>query len=142
MSMTELYPGSSRKRKVYAEEEPVKPKLEDLLELGKPKYYLLNNKPTPLYRIGALARALNRKTVTIRKWEQEGVIPMSPMMSSSFDQRGKRRLYTKEQIESLRNIAYEENILHPSANGKWRSITDTQFKQKAAKAFSDKPKGE
>jgi len=96
---------------------------------------LLNGKPTGLYRIGSLALALNRKPNTIRKWEVQGIIPNSSMMSSSPDQRGKRRLYTREQIETLRNIAFEEGLLYPGGGGKWKHVEKTNFREKAAKAF-------
>lgn len=136
MVSSEWYPGSTRKRKQYSEPEPVKPPIGDLPELGKPHYYLVNNVPTALYKIGSVARALNRASVTIRKWEQEGVIPVSPYKMPSRDERGHRRLYSREQIESLRQIAYDEGVLHPSEGGKWKHIANTNFKERAAKAFS------
>jgi MerR HTH family regulatory protein len=133
---TEFYPGSSRKKRQYEEPEPEKPELDELPELGKPQYYLVNNQPLALYKIGAVARALNRKSVTIRKWETEGFIPVSSYKMPGRDNRGQRRLYSKEQIEQLRKIAYEEDILYPGPGGKWRHIEKTNFKYKAAKAFN------
>jgi hypothetical protein len=135
-TLTEYYPGSSRKKRQYEESEPEKPELDELPELGKPTFYLVNNQPLALYRIGAVARALNRKPVTIRKWESEGYIPVSPYKLPGRDSRGQRRLYSKEQIESLRQIAHEEGILYTSAGGQWKHIEKTQFKDKAAKAFN------
>ena len=133
------YPGSNRKKKDYTEHvtEPVKAPLEELSELGKPHYYLVDNTPTALYKIGDVARALNRSPVTIRKWESEGTIPVSPYKMPSHDERGQRRLYTKDQILALRRVAYEEGVLHPGPGGKWKSIESTAFKIKAKKAFNN-----
>ena len=136
MSTPSFYPGSSRKRKEYDDEPEVIPiEEEEPLDLGKPKYYLVNNQPTALYKIGAVAKALNRKPVTIRRWETEGIIPNSPYKMPSHDDRGQRRLYTLGQIEALRTIAQEEGLLYPSAGGQWKKIEQTAFKEKARKAF-------
>lgn len=135
MEFQEFYPGSSRKKREYEELEPEKPELDELPELGSPSYYLVNNQPLALYRIGAVARALNRKSVTIRKWESEGYIPVSPYKLPGRDNRGQRRLYSRQQIETLRQLAYDEGILYPSASGKWKHLEKTQFKEKAAKVF-------
>lgn len=98
---------------------------------------MVNNQPLALYRIGSVAIALNRKSVTIRKWETEGIIPVSPYKMPSHDSRGQRRLYSKAQIEALRQLAYEEGILYPNEGGKWRHIETTQFKARAAKIFNN-----
>lgn len=133
------YPGSNRKVKDYSNYQP---QVEDqslslppLPDLGKPKHYMVGTQVVPLYRIGALAKALNRKPVTVRKWEDQGVIPNPPMLAASHDVRGKRRLYTLEQIEELRRIAHEEGILSPGDGGKWKDISKTNFASKAATAF-------
>ena len=133
--METYYPGSSKKKKQYDDMPPPEVQPEQELELGKSKIFLVNGQPTELYPLGALAAALNRKPVTVRKWENEGIIPNSPYMMSSHDVRGQRRLYTKQQIETLRAIAKEEGVLEPNANGKWKSIESTDFRAKAVKAF-------
>lgn len=135
--MTEFYPGSKRQKRSYEgqnKEMVAKDPVEDLY-LGKPKTFLLNGQPVELYPLGALARALNRSTVTVRKWEQEGILPTSPYIMPSHDPRGQRRLYTREQIESLRTVAEEEGLLEPNARGKWKSIEQTQFRDRALQVF-------
>lgn len=133
--MTEFYPGSSRRKKSYDEEPvPVVEELPDLI-LGKPRLYLINGKPVEFYSLGDVARNLNRSPVTIRKMEANGQLPISPFVSPGIDERGKRRLYIKEQIESLRQIAQEEGILYPSSGGKWKAIEQTQFTKKAQEMF-------
>lgn len=132
----EYYPGSSRKKREYVELEPEKPELDELPNLGKPRYYMVNNQPVELYNIGGLSRALNRKSVTIRKWEAEGTIPVSPYKMPSSDSRGQRRLYSLTHIKALRQLAYEEGILYPQEGGKWKHIETTNFKERASKIFA------
>lgn len=134
--MVDFYPGSRRQKKFYEETE--KPVLKDETEnfdLGKPKIFLVNGKPTELFTLGVVARALNRQPVTMRKWESEGIIPRSPFVLPSHDPRGQRRLYTRSQIEALRTVAEEEGVLSPNANGKWKAIETTSFREKAIRAF-------
>jgi hypothetical protein len=68
---------------------------------------------TEFFTVGDLAKALGRQPVTIRKWEREGVIPKSTYQSPGRDDdvRGRRRLYTREQIEGMVRIAHEEGVL-------------------------------
>lgn len=79
-----------------------------------------------LYYISALADALGRTTQTIRKWEIAGVIP-----NSCFRDKGKNRLYTKEQIDIIVEIAEECYIKQGS------SIADTSFSKKVHKALEE-----
>lgn len=132
--MTEYYPGSTRRKKAYEGVIPETP-VQEQLDLGKSRLFLVGGQPTELYPLGAVARALNRQPVTVRKWESEGVIPRSPYMMPSHDPRGQRRLYTRQQIEALRTVAQEEGVLEPNANGKWKSIDSTKFREKALKAW-------
>lgn len=133
--MTDFYPGSSRKKREYEGVQPKKPVEQEELELGKPKIFLVDGQPQELFPLGAVAKALNRQSVTIRKWETEGIIPRSPFIMPSHDPRGQRRLYTRSQIEALRTVAQEEGLLEPNSNGKWKSIESTQFREKALRAF-------
>jgi len=138
-TMTEFYPGSSKRRRNY-EDQAGKAEDENSLEdfdLGKSKTYLLNNQRVELYPLGSLAAALNRAPVTIRKLEKEGIIPKATMILPSHDERGTRRLYTREQIAGLRKAAEEEGVLCPSPNGKWRAIEETNFREKALSVFKE-----
>lgn len=131
----EFYPGSSRKRKNYEDLPPEPTPEPEELVLGKPRTYLVNGQPVDFYYIGDVARALNRKPVTIRKMENHSQLPLSPYTAPGTDERGKRRLYTKTQIEALRRIADEEGILYPTAGGKWKAIEETNFTKRATEAF-------
>ncbi|MEV4454387.1 hypothetical protein [Microbispora sp. NPDC049633] len=123
--------------------KPVKAQLSaptDPLAGVKPKIYMVAGKPTKFYGIGALARALNRQSDTIRKWETNGWIPKPTAVFNGKDPRdaisakhGRRRLYTREQILGLVKIAFEEGILEPHA----RPITETDFTARAKRLFAD-----
>lgn len=134
----EFYPGSKQKMKQYGKnyKSPAFEEPEDMT-LGRSREFMLGTKRVKLYPVGELAQALGRKPVTIRKWENEGIIPQSIYWSPSEDPRGVRRLYTEEQIRGLRKIADEEGILRPNANGKWPPVEGTSFRNKALKLFQE-----
>jgi hypothetical protein len=80
---------------------------------AKPRKYNVGGVETEFFTLGNLATALGRQPVTIRKWEREGVIPKSTYQSPGRDNdpRGRRRLYTRAQIEGIVRIALEEGVL-------------------------------
>lgn len=133
--MTAFYPGSKMSVKTYEQPEEVTESNEETVTLSNPRIALLNGVETKFYTIGELARLLNRQSVTIRKWEAEGIIPKATFIAPSGDKRGKRRLYTEDQILGLIQIAKEEGVFEPSARGAWKSITETQFRTKAIELF-------
>ena len=51
-----------------------------------------------IYKIGELARELDRSTLTIKKWEESGLIP-----EAKRDSRG-WRYYTDEDIRDIKTI--------------------------------------
>lgn len=101
--------------------------------LSKPYYLEYNGERTPFYRIGDLARALNRRPVTIRKWQAKGYIPLSRFNLPADILGGRIRLYTRDQIEAARQIAREEGILDDTA----RSITRTRFSARVFAAWKE-----
>lgn len=126
--MTEFYPGTH---------EPVRDWRDVKEELPEPDIDIdgLDFRGTGYFLIGILAYAMNRQPVTMRKWETDGIIPKPTLIRSSNDKRGKRRIYTKDQILGLREIAREEGVLTPTANGHWKSIEDTNFSARALELF-------
>lgn len=58
-----------------------------------------------VYPIGKLASALNRSSLTIRRWEQNGIIP-----STFFVNKRGHRMYSQEQIDIIVQCAKECNI--------------------------------
>lgn len=88
----------------------------------KPTFYNHKGKLTEFFTISHLSVALGRKPVTIRSWENKGLMPKSPYRSPR-PQRGSipgkeakgRRLWTRPQIEGILKIAREEQVI---LNGK------------------------
>lgn len=129
------YPGSRHVRKAFREEDSTP---EDTYEhdentlaevLASPRRIMVDGVEVEFYPISAVAKALNREVVTVRKWERKGYLP-----AARFRTRGKKqdRLYTRPQIEGLVLIAIDEGLMEPE---KKKRINDTQFPQRAAALF-------
>ena len=56
-----------------------------------------------IFRIGELARELDRSTLTIKKWEESGLIP-----AAKRDSRG-WRYYTEDDIKEIKRILEEHD---------------------------------
>lgn len=111
------------------------PGLPDSLRGEKGKQYTINGKVVELFTISQLASLLGRKPVTIRKWEEKGVIPKATYAKpgANKDPRGRRRLYSKNQVEAMVSAAQEEGILHdPHAQ-----ISKTKFQAKVWQSFKE-----
>jgi hypothetical protein len=134
--MQGYYPGSKKPLKSYGKDYKPPEAAKDI-DLGKPKKLGVSGKIVDFYTVGTLAFALNRRTVTIRKWETEGIIPKASFILPSSDTRGQRRLYTEAQILGLRELARQEGLLNPSSGGKWASVEKTEFKSRAFTLFKE-----
>ncbi|MDX3260724.1 MerR family transcriptional regulator [Streptomyces sp. MI02-2A] len=99
----------------------------------KPRKYVVAGSETEFFTVGQLAQALGRQPVTIRKWEREGVIPRSTFQSPGRDGdvRGRRRLYTRAQVEGMVRIAAEEGVLVSHQ----KPIKGTQFTPRVIDLF-------
>lgn len=97
------------------------------------KMYPIRGQQVELLSISDLAEALNRRPVTIRKWERTGVIPKATFVKGgkNGDVRGKRRLYSKPQVEALVRIAASEGILHDMH----RHVSGTKFTERVFAEF-------
>lgn len=106
----EYYPGTSTQ--ITVREAVPTPKNAGGELFSRPRTgYQINGRPFECYAIGVLARALDdRKPVTVRMWEREGLLPRTNFRSSKVQGGGKARLYTREQIEGIVEIAKEEGI--------------------------------
>jgi hypothetical protein len=134
--MTEgYYPGSKQRVRQYETVDEWMEHGDDDDFLETPRKYLVDGVETEFYTIGTLARVLNRKSVTIRKWEMDGTIPKARYSLPSGDKRGRRRLYTRRQITGMKVIAREEGLLLPNVNGSWKSIEGTDFRKKVIELF-------
>jgi hypothetical protein len=100
---------------------------------AKPRKGVVNGVETNFYTVGQLAQALGRQAGTVRKWEREGVIPKSTYQSPGRDGdvRGRRRLYSREQVEGIVRIAQEEGVLVSHQ----KPIKDTRFTPRVVDLF-------
>lgn len=84
----------------------------------KPVFYFINGENLEFFTIGHLSKALNRSSVTIRSWENKGVLPRSPFRSPAPEvtptygtvPKG-RRLWTREQIEGILEICKRLRVI-------------------------------
>jgi hypothetical protein len=83
-------------------------KKEDPFEFLHATYYQMNGEKVAFYTVGEVAKALGRKTDTIRQWENRGFIPTPKFRTAPPEGNqipGKpakgRRLYSRSQVELL-----------------------------------------
>lgn len=131
MNLDEFFPGSTTPLDFEARRK------KDEEKIGawdsKPLTFRLKGKDTEFFTIGHLAKALgDRSAITLRKWEAEGILPKSPYVKPSEDPRGRRRMYTREQVEGLVKIAREEGVLWPR---KGLRLQETKFQERAHQLF-------
>lgn len=129
--LDDFYPGSKQKRS-----DPLpKPEIvEDSWE-DRPQYFLVKGVETEFFPIGALAQALNKKPVTIRRWIREEVIPDAKFRSPKREgTRGNAgvRLWTRAQIEGIVRIAKEEGVFLDAHKSR-----SPRFKQKVWKFIQE-----
>lgn len=126
----QYYPGSKRKID-RTDDEPSKTDADGWDD--KPRIYKKNGVDTEFFTVGHLALAMNRKPLTIRQWERKGIIPKSTYQRAGRNgsQHGRRRLYTRAQIEGMMHIAGEEGLL---SNDR-REIASTDFKPRVLALF-------
>jgi hypothetical protein len=119
------YPGTTRPIKDSAPQpDEDDPKRWD----AKPVVFTVRGRDIEMFTIGQLGKALGgRKPVTIRKWETDRVLPKALFFSPSDDPRGKRRLYSRSQVEGLIEIARSEGVLTLPT----RPIRGTRFVERA-----------
>lgn len=120
----EYYPGSKRKRREAPEarqervQEERRQAREDEPWDAHPIEVWIGPTKYEMFRIGALAKALGRDSVTIRTWQRKGWLPRNsyqtrPVKGSRGD--AGRRLFTRAQIEGIVQIAKEEGLMEGRA---------------------------
>lgn len=128
--MSTFYPGSRHKIPAADKVAPV----EASAEWDRPLLRQVNGISVEFYTVGQLAMALGgRKAVTIRLWEREGTLPKSRFAKPSDDPRGRRRLYTRAQVEGLVRIAQEEGMFSTHS----KPIKQTRFTERAIMLFKE-----
>jgi len=126
----EYYPGTRRRiapGPAESAEPPVEPD-PDAWD-AHPRPHQIGGVEVLFYPIGALAKALNRKPVTIRMWEQSGVLPRSLFRSRHDQGAGKARLYPRMLIEGLIKIAEDEGLFDGAP------IASTRFTPRAIELY-------
>lgn len=99
--------------------------------LGRPIILNYKGEAAEFFPIGSLANALNRSVVTMRKWEGKGFLPKPSFGTPTRALGGRVRLYTRDQIMGLRQIADEEGLLVNLA----KAVRHTKFRKKARALF-------
>lgn len=102
----ERYPGSRQRRRERPRPEPRTGVYGDEPWDHRPLKLIVGGVEHEFFTIGDVAKALNRKPVTIRSWERKGVMP-----KARFRDKRQRRLYSRRQIEGLIEIAESEAVL-------------------------------
>lgn len=114
------YPGSSQPRKLSGAQTnaatAAPSPLFDPETWGDPRMKTIGGKPVELYAVGALARALGRKSVTIRRWESQGYIPRPPYRlpgrPGPRGDSGARRYYSRRSIETAMHAFQRHGFLY------------------------------
>jgi hypothetical protein len=71
-----------------------------------------NNGAEPMIEIGEVAKMVDRKPATIRKWERDGDLP-AVLMASGTNARN-RRIYTQQQAQGIR-VFVEDLARYPGS---------------------------
>jgi hypothetical protein len=128
----EFYPGSKMKRDLVKVPEP-----EPEVEWPIGRVLTISGYEVECFTTGQLGELLGgRKAVTIRAWEAEGILPKSGYFipGKGGDVRGRRRYYTRAQVEGVLDIARAEGVLYPSTR---ISISKTGFTRRVTALFMD-----
>lgn len=131
--MEDRYPGSDREIG-----DPIGP--PEPPDWGKPLMMTNKGVLSEYYTVGQLATALRRSSVTVRKWERLGYIPIASFRTPGQVRQKARRLYSRAQLEIIVSIAADEGlmdgkvdergILHPR-----RGINETKFTERVSAAL-------
>ena len=79
--------------------------------LGEGEFMVLAGKRVEFFTIGPVARAIGRRSGTLRAWEDRQIIPESGYVKRGKDPRGDRRLYTRAQAEGIIRLAKECGVM-------------------------------
>lgn len=130
----DCYPGTSTEITVHQVTQVTESDPGDIFARPRDKYQI-NGRKFECYAIGVLAKALDgRQPVTIRMWEREGLFPRPTFRSPKRQGEGTARLYTREQIEGVVQIAKEEGVY---ARDSKISIKDTDFTERVVELFRE-----
>lgn len=83
-----------------------------------------------LVGVSAMAEALGRSVVTVRRMEHIGTLPAAPLRSRSHDPRGRRRLYPAKLVDEVARAAHEERL------GRRMNMSATNFPAAVAEIYA------
>lgn len=129
--LDEFYPGSKMKREIRLPD----PEPEPEIEWPNGRILTISGYEVECFTTGQLGGMLGgRRAVTIRAWEAEGILPKSGyyVPGRDGDVRGRRRYYTRRQVEGVLDIARDEGVLYPSTR---ISISKTNFTKRVTELF-------
>jgi len=136
----EFYPGSKQRRRESLEMRRERTLAERRQEREdepwdtRPIMIWYQGVEYEMFRIGALAKALNKDSVTIRAWMRKGWLPRNSFQTrpipGTLGDAG-RKLWTRRQIEGIVQIAREEGLLED----KPPRITATDFTKRVTAAW-------
>jgi hypothetical protein len=131
----EFYPGS--KKPIRPPEPPDGE--EPWRRRGKP--VSMSGRQVRLYTIGSLAEALERKPITIRGWERDGIIPRSTFVKRGVDgKHGRRRMYSEAQIDGIVKIAHDMGLV-PNYGAGRRDVNMSEFSARVLELFKNLARG-
>jgi hypothetical protein len=132
----DFYPGSKERRDAAPSiaVDRASPAQLVVHGLGPGVMLMVNGVEVEFFLIGQLAKGLNRKPGTIRMWEDTGILPPSGYTKPGKDRnaQGKRRLWTRRQVEGIVRIALEEDVWYPNVG---RKIGGTRFTERVNALF-------
>jgi DNA-binding MarR family transcriptional regulator len=120
----DLYPGSKKRRRaVERSVQEVEPAWD-----ATPTIKVYNGKPTEFFNLGALAKAIGKKPVSVRLWERRGYLPAAPYRLPGFtDGQGNeiagRRLYSRALITAVVDEFAKRDLLGKK-RVEWKRHTD------------------
>lgn len=97
-----------------------------------PVYKKIEGSLREFFAISHLAAALGRSVKTIYKWESQQLFPYATWIYNGESRNGRRRLYTRRQVEGVALIALEEGVL----SGQKRFLSQTKFPERCVELFA------
>jgi hypothetical protein len=126
----DVYPGTHRPVRPAVAPDWAEP---EVTWDANPIHYLHEGSLREFFGIGHLADALVRSTKTIYKWETRGIFPYATFVFNPSSLHGRRRYYTRVQVEGVMVIAAEEGVLTREK----REITQTLFPARCFQLFKE-----
>jgi hypothetical protein len=131
-----FYPGSKQRRDTRQTPADTRQPWQKAFDGLTPRTYQVRGQDTEFFTIGQLAFALERKPVTLRKWEADGVLPKATFLAPNpkKDHRAKRRLYSRAQAEGIVRIAAEEGLIDEARRV---LVSQTHFTERVTDLFKE-----